>query len=104
MDAAGNVVGGFLIGVGVVILVLAVVEVLGGFGAMLGKTWGRIIGILYSLFFGVFLLLGVGSAARASDVSATDTRGGLIPLLVMFLLYLYALVVLLLRWRGRAHA
>jgi hypothetical protein len=104
VDAAGNIVSGVFVGIGIVMLVLAIVEVLGGFGAILGKTWGRIIGILYSLVFGAFLLIGLTGSTRASDLSDGDARGGVIFLLVMFLLYLYALVVLLLRWRGRAHA
>ena len=105
VDAAGNIVGGVFVGIGIVILILAIVEVLGGIGTIIGKTWGRIIGILYSLVFGSFLLLGGSGASRASDVTDTSgAGGGLIFLLVMFLLYLYALVVLIVRWRGRAHA
>ncbi len=105
VDAAGNLVGGIFVGIGIVILVLAIVEVLGGIGAILGKTWGRIIGILYSLVFGLFLLLGLSGASRASDVTDTSgAGGGIIFLLVMFLLYLYAFVVLIIRWRGRARA
>jgi hypothetical protein len=104
VDAAGNLVGGIFVGVGIVILVLAIVEVLGGLGTMLGKTWGRIIGILYSLVFGSFLLLGVSGATRAASDTGTDTGAGVIFLLVMFALYLYSFVVLLLRWRGSARA
>ena len=44
VDTAGNIVGGVFVGIGIVILVLAIVEVLGGFGALIGKTWGRILG------------------------------------------------------------
>jgi len=105
VDAAGNIVGGVFVGIGIVILILAIVEVLGGFGTIMGKTWGRIIGILYSLVFGSFLLLGVSGASRASDVTDTSgAGGGIIFLLVMFLLYLYAFVVLIIRWRGHARA
>jgi len=105
LDTAGNVVGGVFVGIGIVILVLAIVEVLGGFGAMFGKTWGRIIGVLYSLVFGAFLLIGVSGATRSADLSDTSgAGGGLIFLLVMFLLYLYSLVVLIIRWRGHARA
>jgi hypothetical protein len=105
VDTAGNIVGGVFVGIGIVMLVLAIVEVLGGFGTMLGKTWGRIIGVLYSLVFGAFLLIGLTSATRASDIGDTSgAAGGVIFLLVMFLLYLYALVVLIIRWRGHAHA
>ena len=105
VDNAGNIVGGIFVGFGIVILVLAIVEVLGGFGTLLGKTWGRIIGILYSLVFGAFLLLGLAGTSRAADVGNTNgAGGGLILLLIMFVLYLYALVVLLIRWRGHARA
>ncbi len=51
------------------VLVLAIVEVLGGFGALFGKSWGRLIGMLYSLFFGVFLLVGLMGRPAASDIS-----------------------------------
>jgi hypothetical protein len=105
VDTAGNIVGGVFVGIGIVMLVLAIVEVLGGFGTILGKTWGRIIGVLYSLVFGAFLLIGLTSATRATDIGDTSgAGGGVIFLLVMFLLYLYALVVLIIRWRGHAHA
>ena len=104
---AGNVVGGVIAGLGIVILVLAIVEVLGGLGALFGKTWGRVLGILYSLVFGAFLLIGLtGSMQAAGDVAGADNAAGtgLIVVLVMFLLYLYSLIVLLLRWRGHARA
>jgi len=104
LDTAGNIVGGVLVGFGIVILVLAIVEVLGGFGALFGKSWGRLIGVLYSLFFGGFLLLSLTGAARSSDLTNADTRNGGILLLVMFLLYLYTFIVLIIRWRGRPHA
>ena len=105
VDTAGNIVGGVFVGIGIVILVLAIVEVLGGFGALIGKTWGRILGILYSLVFGAFLLVALAGGTRSADVGDTSgATGGLIFVLVMFLLYLYSLVVLLLRWRGHARA
>ena len=102
---AGNVVGGVIAGFGVVMLILAIFEVLGGIGALFGKTWGRIIGILYSLVFGALLMLGLTGATRANDLTTDNgAGGGIIFLLVMFLMYLYSLVVLLLRWRGHARA
>ena len=101
LTTAGNLVGGVIAGLGVVILVLAIVEVLGGIGALLGRTWGRILGIGYSLVFGAFLLMGLTGGTRASELGSNTNAGtGLIVILVMFLLYLYSLVVLLIRWRG----
>jgi hypothetical protein len=107
VTTAGNVVGGVIAGLGIVILVLAIVEVLGGLGALFGKTWGRVLGILYSLVFGAFLLIGLtGSMGAAGGVTGTDNAAGtgVIIILVMFLLYLYSLVILLVRWRGHARA
>jgi hypothetical protein len=105
VDTAGNIVGGALVGIGIVMLILAIVEVLGGFGAIFGKSWGRLIGILYSLFFGSFLLLGLTSATRNSNLGDTSgAGGGLIFLLVMIALYAYSLIVLILRWRGSPRA
>jgi hypothetical protein len=105
VDQAGNIVGGVLVGFGVVILIVAIVEIFGGIGTLFGRTFGRAIGIFYSLIFGAFLLVGLTGATRASDVTNDSSAGGgVIIVLVMFLLYLYTLIVLLLRWRGKARA
>ena len=107
VNRLGDAVGGALAVLGIVILVFAVVEVLGGFGALLGKGWGRFLGILYSLVFGVGLLLIISSGLRASDTSVdvdSGVRVFFIVILAMFLMYLYSLVVLLVRWRGHARA
>ncbi|MGH2511584.1 MAG: hypothetical protein ACRDGQ_02735, partial [Candidatus Limnocylindrales bacterium] len=98
---AGDVVGGVIAGFGVVIVVLAVIEVLGGLGALFGKTFGRIVGILYSLLFGALLLLALSGATRA-DTGDANVGTGVLILGAMFAMYLYSLIVLLLRWRGRA--
>ena len=89
-------VGGFVAGVGIFILVLAIIEILAGLGAMFGKGFGRILGILYSLLFGSFLLIGLASGERAAASASTDANvgAGFIFFLVMFLMYLYAALVL----------
>jgi hypothetical protein len=105
VDQAGNIISGVLVGFGVVILVVAIVEIFGGIGALFGRGFGRAIGIFYSLLFGAFLLVGLTGATRASDVTSDgSTGGGVAIVLVMFLLYLYTLIVLLVRWRGKATA
>jgi hypothetical protein len=101
----GNAVGDFLAGFGIVILVIAIVEILGGIGVLLSKEWGRIIAITYSLIFGFGSIFIVAGGANANNVS--DTTGGGVALIIglVFLLgYAYSLVVLMARWRGRATA
>ena len=104
VDAAGQVVTGIVIGFGVTMVVLAVIEIVGGLAIIFGKGLGRAIGIFYSLVFGLILLIGVSGAARASDVTNGDSGGATLFLLAMFLVYLYSFVVLLVRWRGGARA
>ena len=66
----------------------------------MGKEWGRIGGIIYSLLFGVILLLGGLSALGARD-TGTNTAGGALVILVFAIAYIYTLVVFAIRWRSR---
>ena len=102
----GNAVGDFIAGFGIVILVIAVIEILGGIGVMLSREWGRIIGICYALIFGFGSVFIVAGGASANNVRADTTGGGvaLVIGLVFLLGYAYALIVLMARWRGRATA
>ena len=99
VNSVGDVVAGF----GIVILVIAIIEIIGAVGVLLSKGWGRVIGIIYSLIFGlgsVFIVLG---GMRANDVTDTSS-GGTVTLVIglVFLIgYVYALFTLGLRWRGR---
>ncbi len=103
---AGNAVGGFVAGLGIVILVLALIELVAGLAAAFGKDWGRIISIIYAFVFGVPLLLVTFSALTASRDAGvtTDATGGLIILLVHVVGYVFAAIVLMASWRGRATA
>jgi hypothetical protein len=106
VTTAGNVVGGAVAALGIVIVIFAVIEILGGLGALLGKTFGRIIGILYSLVFGLFLLLIISAGVR--DANTTDTTADVgaffLIFVAMFVMYLYSFVVLIARWRRQARA
>ena len=102
-----NGIGDVIAGLGIVILVVAIIELLGGIGILLSKDWGRIIGIIYSLIFGagsVFIVLGGSRASSDSDVANNGGFGALIFGLVFLIGYLYSLVILGIRWRGRARA
>jgi hypothetical protein len=99
----GDTVGGALAAVGIFFLVVAVLELLVGVGAWMGKEWGRIGGIVYSLLFGAVLLLS-GLSALAAGNDGTNTAGGALILLAFAAGYVYALIVFAIRWRGRAIA
>ena len=87
---------------GIVLLFFAFWEILGGIGAIAGKGWGRWIGIIYSLVFGIAALLPLSGATRA----ASDTNTDLLPVLAFFgghvIAYIFIFVVLAIRWRGKA--
>ncbi len=98
----GDTVATAAAAVGVVFLFFAFWEVLGGIGAIAGKGWGRAIGIIYSLVFGIAALLPLSGATRA----ANDTNTDLLPVLAFFgghvIAYIFIFVVLAIRWRGKA--
>jgi hypothetical protein len=103
---AGNALGGFLAGIGIVVLVLALIELVAGLAAAFGKDWGRIISIIYAFVFGLPLLLvtfGAITTSRDAGVTA-DTTGGLLVLVVHVVAYVFAAIVLMASWRGRATA
>jgi hypothetical protein len=103
-----NAVGGAIAVFGVIILVFAVIEFLGGLGALFGKDWGRVISVIFGLLFGVAcLLIGVSALAggRSTDSNvATSAIGGAVFFLAHAVLYLFATIVLMARWRRRVTA
>jgi hypothetical protein len=102
-DQIGNLqlssLTGIIVGVGIVILFIALVEVLAGIFAWRGSGLARFIGMVYGLVFGLGTLL---SVAQASQASSADTRGGGLFLLVFAIGYLYVLAVFIFRWRRRS--
>ena len=103
-----NAVGGAIAVFGVIILVFAVIEFLGGLGALFGKDWGRVISIIYGLLFGVASLLIGFSAMAGARSTNSDVAGGALGGALFFVahgvLYLFAAIVLMARWRGRVRA
>jgi hypothetical protein len=100
----GDAFGGVLAGLGIVVLAIAIVEIIVGIAAWMGKEWARIVGIIYALIFGGGCLLSLLTAAGSSRSTGTDATGGVLILLVFAVAYIYTLVVFALRWRGRATA
>jgi hypothetical protein len=97
----GDTVGGAIAAVGIFFLVIAILELLVGVGSWMGKEWGRIGGIVYSLLFGGVLLLS-GLSALGAGSNGTNTAGGALIILALAAAYIYTLIVLAVRWRGRA--
>jgi len=64
----GAVVGGTLAVIAVVVLVIGIVEIVGGVGVWRGSGWGRVVGLIYGV---LGLLLGLAITLDA----ATTTNG-----------------------------
>ena len=102
-----NAVGGAVAVFGIIILVLALIELAGGLGALFGKDWGRVISIIYALLFGIAtLLIGLSALAsgRGDSTISNGAMGGAVFFLAHAIAYLFAAIVLVVRWRGRATA
>jgi hypothetical protein len=103
-SAFKDTAGGAMAAVGIFFLVIAVLELIVGVGSWMGKEWGRIGGIVYSLVFGgVLLLFGLLALATPTTDGANATVGALIFLLFAAG-YIYTLIVFAARWRGRSTA
>ena len=94
--------GGIVAGVGVVMIVWALLEILGGFGMLFRRAWGRAIGFFVGLIGAVFTgLVFVGAIRALSDTTDSGSAAvGIAIALVVFLGYLLTVVALA---RGGAH-
>ena len=95
---AGSLAG-IIVGVGIVVLFIAIVEVLAGVFAWRGSGAARFIGMVYGLVFGLGTLLSLGQATTSG---VQDAASGSLFLLVFAVGYLYVLAVFIFRWRSRA--
>ena len=92
---------GVFAGVGIVILVLAILEVLVGIFAWRGSGFARFAGTLYALIFGIpMLLIGLsGPSSQTLDGSTVNTTGGIVFVLVFAIGYLFTAFAFIFRWR-----
>jgi hypothetical protein len=71
---SASVFGGFgalLAGIGIFILVLGILGIVAGAGALGGKGWGRWIGIIISIIFAIlFILGGVGTLTGTNGMTS----------------------------------
>jgi hypothetical protein len=93
-----DIFGGALVVVAVIVLVFAILEMLVGVFSWRGSGFARVLGILYSLFWGVILLLGSLGGSRVDAATAN----GQIVTIVFAAAYLYTAIVFIVRYRGRA--
>jgi hypothetical protein len=90
----GQGVRAVFIGAGFLVVVLAAVEVLAAVGVWLGRSWGRILGIIYAIVFGIGSLLTV-----LSSVGSSTPAAAMAMILAWFVAYAFVGVVLIGRWR-----
>lgn len=89
-------IGDFVAGVGIVILVFAVIQIMGGIGSWRGSGWGRVIGLVYGV---IGTLLGIGTlAGSGSSVRQGSVGSGL------FILAVYGFITLALAFRWKSPA
>jgi hypothetical protein len=92
-----DILGGAIFAVGLVILVVAIVEVAVGIFAWRGSGVARLMGILYGLVFGITSLMAASGARNAADTGRSD-----LVLFAFAAIYLYTAVVFIIRYRSAA--
>jgi len=75
------------------IIVIGLVQLLGGIGILRGAEWGRPIGGMFSLLFGILSLQWARIQGRAADDISALILG------LVFVLFAYSAIVLMFRWR-----
>ena len=92
-DSSGTfgTVGGLLAGLGIFILVLGILQIAAGAGALGGRGWARWLGIVVSVIFAILLILG-GVLAMTGSNGATSGIGSLV-VGVLYALTAYAFLI-----------
>jgi hypothetical protein len=92
-------VWGIIIGVGVGVLVVAILHIVSGIGVWAHKSWARFLGALFGLLGSVLGALAVYGALAGPQVTGDgttiDLEQNLIPSLVFFIAYLVVFLGLL---------
>ena len=102
----GDVVGGALIAIGVVMLVWALLEILVSLGMLMRRTWGRALGTLVGLIGGLFMtliLFGSLSALRTVDTVGSTGVGGAVFVVIVAAVFVGYWFTLLACITGGAH-
>jgi hypothetical protein len=102
----GDVVGGALIAIGVVMIVWALLEILVSLGMFMRRTWGRALGTLVGLIGGLFMtliLFGSLSALRTVDTAGSTGVGGAVFVVIVAAVFVGYWFTLLACITGGAH-
>lgn len=78
-----DAIGGFIVGLGVVILAYGVLKIVTGIYVLAGKSWARITGMILAILGGLFSLLGLFPTEDGGP-------GGVIVSLVLLAAYVYS--------------
>ena len=83
-------IAGFVAGFGIFILILGILQIVAGAGALGGRGWARWLGIVLSIIFAIILLLG----ALGTMASNNGITSGLVTLIigVLYALTAYAFI------------
>jgi hypothetical protein len=92
---AGELAGGIMTFVGILILLFALAYLIGGIGVIRNRNWGRVLGLIVGILGG---LLWLGSVTTPDAAGVNESIGGS---LVMFAIHAYIVVALLFFWRSR---
>jgi hypothetical protein len=96
-----DLVGGLASGIGIVILVVAIIEILIGIFAWRGSGFARFIGIIYGILFGLVGLAGIAGAGTTTNPPTTTGSNSIVPAAIIAVAYLYVAAVFIFRYRSR---
>jgi hypothetical protein len=84
-------IGGLIAGVGIFILILGVLQIVAGAGALGGRGWARWLGIVVSVIFAILALLGGLGGMTANNGMTSGLVGIIVG--VLYALTAYAFIV-----------
>ena len=86
---------GFIVFLGIIVIVYSLVYLIAGIGVVRSRDWGRVLGLIVGILSGLIWLSGLGGGSRAG---AGDSIGGT---LIALGIHVYIVVALLFFWRTK---
>jgi len=88
LPGVGGAIGGALLVGGIIVLVLGILQIAAGAGALGGKGWGRLLGIILAALFGL------GALFSGVTAVSVDAGSAVVPLVIGALYALTAFVLI----------